>query len=278
MGQHYLPRKYLRGFAKGNTIWVHDKAQRRSFPSQPKSVANETNMYGDAAEEFLATKVEDPALEALDAVRTRKVLTTSGRAVLARYVVALWRRVPRARQFVQELIPAQAESTRAEVHAALNLLLSHDASLCEAVARKHLETDEIVDRMTADGGIEIWQKMLTTHQSLRVEQTLLAMNWTFLTSDEVAFVTGDNPVFFFEHEGIGSPNSELTVPLSASVSLWASHGPRKYGHFVAARPFAAREINRRTASKSTRYVFDRDNAPWILQVLQKESHHHHRLR
>jgi hypothetical protein len=179
---------------------------------------------------------------------------------------------------VRDLIPTQAESTRSEVHAALNQLQHQDPSLAEVIARKHREADEIVNRMTSDGGIEIWQKMLTSHQSLRVEQTLLGMNWTFLTSDDVPSITGDNPVFFFEHEGIGNPSSELTVPLSTTVSLWASHGLRKYGHYVTARPFAAREINRRTASRATRYVFDRDNAPWILPVLVKESHHHLRLR
>ncbi|MFG6467664.1 DUF4238 domain-containing protein [Pelomonas baiyunensis] len=278
MGHHYLPQKYLNGFVREKRIWVHDRLDRRSFPSQPKSVANETDMYGSEVEAFLATQVEDPALEVLDAVRARKQFGAGERSALARYVVALWRRVPRAREFVRQLMPSQAEATRAEVHAALDNLLQTNPAQADLIARKHQEADQIVDRMGSTGGVEIWQKMLTTHQSTNVERALLNMSWSFLISEEVPYITGDNPVFFFEREGIGRPDSELTVPLSSSVALWAFNGRSKYPLYVAARPYAAREVNRRTIAKATRYVFDRDNAPWILPALMKPSHQHHRLR
>jgi hypothetical protein len=62
MGYHYIPQFYLKGFANENVIWVHDRKDRRSFASQPKSVANETDMYPDGTAKgvgfalFAATK------------------------------------------------------------------------------------------------------------------------------------------------------------------------------------------------------------------------------
>ena len=50
MGHHYVPRFYLRGFAHDERIWAYDKESGRHFPTQVKSIANETGMYSDDLE------------------------------------------------------------------------------------------------------------------------------------------------------------------------------------------------------------------------------------
>ena len=83
MGHHYLPQFYLRGFADGNTVWVHDRLERRSFPSQPKSIANENKLYSDEIEQHLANDVEDPAKPATEALRNSQALDSNQRSALA---------------------------------------------------------------------------------------------------------------------------------------------------------------------------------------------------
>ncbi len=52
MGDHYVPRYYLKGFSQndGKTIYVYDKTERRSFKTQVKSIANETDFYSPEVE------------------------------------------------------------------------------------------------------------------------------------------------------------------------------------------------------------------------------------
>ena len=56
MGDHYVPRYYLKGFTKddGKRIWVYDKNERRSFATQVQSIANETAFYSPEVERYLA--------------------------------------------------------------------------------------------------------------------------------------------------------------------------------------------------------------------------------
>ena len=71
MGHHYLPKHYLLGFADGVKLWGHDVTAARLFPTQVKSVANETEMYTEELESHLANVVEGPAQGVIDRVRKR---------------------------------------------------------------------------------------------------------------------------------------------------------------------------------------------------------------
>ena len=104
------------------------------------------------------------------------------------------------------------------------------------------------------------------------------MNWLFLRSQADQFLTGDNPVFFFEHEGIGKPTSELTFPLSSNLALWATRLPRPSMQYLAASPAGVREINRRTAHNSVRFVYSKANEPWVLPFVLKKQWRLTRLR
>jgi hypothetical protein len=271
MGHHYLPQFYLRGFADGNTVWVHDRKGHRSFPSQPKSIANENKFYTDEIERYFANEVEGPAESAIAALRARQGLDSSQRGALAHYVLALWMRVPEGRERVNAGVPEVAESIRKEWHAELDGIMATApewASLAEALK----VGSEIIEKFKTEPPPEVWHQYLDRESRSKAAAVLLSMNWQLLLSPQAEFLTSDNPVFFFQHDGIDTPKSELTIPISSSVLLWAHRQPTRGTLYLEAPREAIRVLNRRVASNATRFVFSRRNEPWMLPFACKRDH------
>jgi hypothetical protein len=272
MGHHYLPQFYLRGFADGNTVWVHDRKDRRSFPSQPKAIANENRLYSEELEQHLANEVEEPANSAIKTLRDRQSLTSDQRIALAHYIVSLWKRVPGGRSRVYASVPDIAESVRQELHTQLDAatVLSPELELL-AAARKS-QVSEIIEKFKEDPPAELWHQNLARESSPGVVEALLSMQWRVLVSEKNEYLTSDNPVFFFQHEGIGRPSSELTLPLSSSVLIWASRQQSSGPFYLPASRPAIRALNRRVVFNSTRYVFSNRSEPWMLPFVCKTDH------
>lgn len=277
MGHHYVPQYYLRGFAVGDSIWAYDKTLKRSFPSQVKSIANENSMYSEELESYLATHVEDPAKEAISKLRTEGRISTKERHALAQYIVVMWKRVPRARSRAFERLPEVTRELEEELGAQIDQLVAEDPSLADKAEARRSEISAILERQRKNPAPEIWYRSLDAEGGSKVVDALLSMNWIFLHSRQ-QFLTCDNPVFFFEHEGISKPTSELTFPISSSVALWASRLPRPNMHHVAVSPTGLREINRRTVHNSTRFVYAQENETWILPFVLKRHWQITRLR
>jgi hypothetical protein len=279
MGKHYLPQAYLKGFENDERLWAYDRVEERSFRSQAKSVANETNMYSDELEGVLAARIEDPAKLAIDKARARQSIDEDDRRALATYAVCLWKRVPGARVRVAAALPEVGENVRNELHRQLETELAAKPHLAELAASRRAEINHYVERYVNERADEIWQLTLQEGQSAAVIDAMLAMDWRFLISTDEQFLTCDNPVYFHRHEGIGNAESELTIPLSSGVALWATRqrqvNPAQY--LVASRQ-AVLEINRRTAASATRYVFAASDSPWILPFVCKTGHRLTRLR
>ena len=277
MGHHYVPQFYLRGFSVNNTIWVHDRVEKRTFGSQPKTVANETNMYTEEIEQHLANAVEDPAKPAIEKIRERKRLTEDERQALANYVIALWKRVPEGRTRVAERMPEVAAEVRSNLHDELTAAAAADPRLVALAESRKEQVNRIIATYESDPPPDIWQQSLGKDSSARVVDSLLSMEWRFLYSDREQFVACDNPVFFFAHEGIGRPTSELSIPFSSSVALWASRRSGGKPLYMQAAPAAVRELNRRSASNATRFLYSERNEPWILPFVCKKQYSLNRL-
>ena len=108
MGDRYIPQHYLKGFAQngGKRIWVYDKKDGRSFPTQVKSIANETGFYSPDTELYLANEIEGPANSVLDKIRERHPLSDNDNSVLADYMVVMIKRVPQGKMLFRERAPA----------------------------------------------------------------------------------------------------------------------------------------------------------------------------
>lgn len=272
MGHHYVPKFYLRGFADNDKIWVHDRKENRSFLSQPKSVANETGMYPDDLERVLEQEVERPAMQGIEKVASRLSINPEDREALAKYMVFLWRRVPRGRQRVAEHTPKVADEVKAEILGAIEELSKSDPSLEEIAALRRLQVEDIISRVKENPPHELWHKGLMDHGSTRLIDSLLSMNWRFIYTKRHQFMTCDNPLFFFESTGIGHPQSEVTLPFSSQVALWATRRATSEGQYIEAPTSMVKEINRRTAYNATRFVYSKSNESWMLPFVKKENH------
>ncbi len=278
MGHHYVPKFYLRGFESEGTIWTFDKKSGNAFPSQAKSIANETDLYSDELESYLANTIEEPAKPVLLKIRAREPLTESDRVALARYIVALWKRVPKARQRAIDRMPEVATEVQENLNSELESLAELDPNKRAQVEELKQRVAEIIARHISAPPPSAWHHSIQSESGPRILEATLSMNWSFLISEKNQFLSGDNPVFFFEHEGIGKPTSEITLPFSSTVALWASRGAAPNGRYLSAQPSAVKEINRRTAYNSVRFVYASRNEAWIKPFLDRGDWRLTRLR
>ena len=120
--------------------------------------------------------------------------------------------------------------------------------------------------------------MLTSDALPQIRAILPAMTWVFFAPDKKQhFITSDNPIFFFKGMGIGKPESEITFPLSSTITLWATWRNLKEG-YIPAKDACIREINRRTASIATRYVYYSEEAQWVVNLINKKIFRLNRLK
>lgn len=271
MGNHYLPQHYLRGFAPppGISIWAHDRKLARTVLARIRDVGHETNLYPDALEQALNIDVEQPGNAVLDKIRAQQPLSPADRTALARYMVTLWKRVPRARQRVAERVPAALDELHQGIRKGLDDLVQTDPTLAERAEARKQEVAQIVEKFKVRPPPEIWHHSISTYDSSVVTDMLEAMTWRVCVSSTGGVVTGDNPVFFFENEGIKNPRAEVSFPIATNCVLWATWRPLPTGEYLDLPIKVLHEFNRRTVSNAVRFVFSITEEEWILTMLAK---------
>lgn len=268
MGKHEIPQYYLRGFASDHErtlIWQFGKQGEAPLEIPIRVAAQRRDFYPEDVEKFLAEAVEGPANPILDQLREQRVLDGEQRWVFARYVLAMSRRTSFNRDWLLEnVIPEVLEKRFPEL---LEQLPKHqDAirSLQEAwTERLPPELDPSETRPNL--GEEVIAGMCL-------------MTWRFLVAEGPSyFMTGDNPVFYDRHLGMGKPTSELTFPLSTRVALWLTWRSDLEERFYPTPQGAVREVNRRTAHGATRMLFYHKAAPWVGVLASRKKHRLTRL-
>lgn len=272
MGDHYVPRYYLKGFSleDGKTIWVYDKNERRCFTTQVKSIANETDFYSPAVEEYLANSIEGPANDVLKKIRDRAEISADDKQVLSAYMICMMKRVPKGKERLKEHAPGAAEKVREAIEILLKVAAVNQPERAEVIQKRRAEIGKIIDKYAKEPPREFWLTNMPPEKSPRVLAALSGMTWRFLTFDGYpAFLTSDNPLFFFTSMGIGNPESEVTFPISTHIALWATwRRDLKEGYFPTSSQ-VVKELNRRTCSIATRYVFHSKREEWVLPLLTK---------
>jgi hypothetical protein len=90
------------------------------------------------------------------------------------------------------------------------------------------------------------------------------------TATKTQFLTADNPAYFFESLGIGTPNSELTFPLNSRLAIFGSwQGPQRALLWFEARLQLIKEANRRLCVGAERFIFCTEPAEWIRVLARK---------
>lgn len=272
MGDHYVPKYYLKGFSQndGKTIYVYDKTERRCFATQVKSIANETDFYSPEIEKYLSNIIETPANDVLKKIREKVAISANEKQILSAYMTCMMKRVPKGKEKLKELAPRTTEAVRQKIDILLNMVATEQPDKNELIEKRRAEIGEIIDRYAKDPSKGIWLTNMPPEKSPRVVAALSSMTWQFLTFDGYpAFLSSDNPLFFFTDMGIGKAESEVTFPISSNITLWATWRlDLKEGYFPT-NTQVVKELNCRTCSIATRYVFHSESEDWVLPLLTK---------
>jgi len=270
MRNHYLPRKYLKGFTNSTTskLWVYTK-EGKVFPSSTNNTAVEKGYYSDDLEQYLADEVENPANDVLEKIRSHHGISNDEKIEFARYLAAMMKRVPRGKERVKNLMPVVTEDVRKEMIRDIDSLTTRFPQAAQKTNDFKNEANRILDKYLHERPDHIWQDVIPPHQTSQTIDALAQMTWQFLTFDKPAIFTSDNPVFYFEEIGIGKPESELTFPLSSHILLWATwRSDLEEGYFPTTMQ-AVKESNRRVAHNATKYIYHAREESWILPFLKK---------
>jgi hypothetical protein len=233
------------------------------------NVAQETGFYSRELEAVLSVQIEGPANPVLDKLRARESISAEEKLVLSTYMITMLKRVPESQMRVKrstlEMIPTVFDKLDEELAARLQA----DPAMEETIAKHREEAGRVRLQYETNLPRDFWLKLVLPQTASRALATLNAMTWRFLTYDKnSAFLTSDNPVYFHSGLGIGHPDSEVSFPISRDVVLWATW--RGQEGFYGTGKHAVREINRRTASAATRYVFFSHEEAWVANLVRRK--------
>ena len=267
MGHHYLPQYYLKGFSNNNDfIWAYDKCSGEKFNTQIKNVANITNLYSTAFEQYMADNIEGPANIVLDKIRNKRPIDENDKKILSGYILAIWKRVPEALERFKNAAPEVGDKVYKKI-------IEDSAIMDSQEPEKNKEKIKaIIDDLTNNPPKDLWEDNIPPERTPRAVATFNSMIWKFLVIDDnntEIFLTCDNPVFIFRDIGIGNERSEVTFPISSKIALfttWSNDLPQDY---IPITKQAIREINRRTVNNASRYVFHSRDEYWIQPFVKR---------
>ena len=270
MGHHYVPQKYLRGFAEaGNAgaIWMYDKKLRKFTNPSIKSVAQESRFYSADVEQQLNELVEKPANKVLDKLRNQEKIGDTDRVHLGVYIATMLKRVPKRRAKAFSMLPDILEKTIKEVRAEIQEWgnITQNKELFE---RRLLEIEMAEKSLQSKTPKSIIEQIRQPWASEQMIGLVCAMPWRIARSTRLDFfLTSDNPVYFFEAYGIGTPKSELTFPISTDLALFAGwQGEQNSTTYIQSRPALVREANKRLISGAERFVFSHRLENWVAKI------------
>ena len=258
MGQHYVPKYYLNGFtglSDSPYIYVYEKGAKEILRTNIKNVANENRRWSEKVEKYLSNQIEIPAQPVFEKIRNRRSITQNDKNILSAYMVVLIERVPKAQQRIKANFPKIREKTYKDLEIEIQRLIEQNPTKSNILEHNLQLLQSIMKTDFDEFPMENWYEHLNPNILPGVYKILPTMTWTFLkTNTSLSFLTSDNPVFFFEWLGIGRPESELTFPISSDICLLATWARVKEGYITTTEAII-KEINRRSASSATRYVY-----------------------
>ena len=275
MGDHYIPQYYLKGFASsGNDmVWVYEKGGLLKFQSQIKNIAHETDYYSPEVERYLANEIEDPANSVIKKIRDRKQLTQSEKEKLAIYMVVMLKRVPQSKIRMKKMAPAVAQSLQQKWDKEISKLILENPSQTDLFEKRRAEIKANLNKYSKNLPKDFWLELIPPERTPNIVKVIPKMTWLFLTCETFpAFLTCDNPVFYFQGIGVGKLESEITFPISSNIVLWATWRSGIQEGYSQIKNQAIKEINRRTATNATRFIYHAKDEDWIPRFINKQEH------
>ena len=97
MGDHYIPRKYLKGFTEApdsDFIFCFVKNESRFYKVNIIRIAQENNLNLPSVEQYLSNDIEDPCKLIFDKIAEKTNLDENEKLCFAKYIVLLIMRNP----------------------------------------------------------------------------------------------------------------------------------------------------------------------------------------
>jgi hypothetical protein len=296
---HITPAFYLRGFTcpeegRRSFIWVYE----RGLPYKPGYI--KTGVYNPCQRPVTATgfewdyyafekpdgsgwdyetyenhleKIEDAAKPAILRLRRHELVEGADRMALATYMAVMLKRVQRRRDWADGMWPEfirefeQGSKVLEQLDAYEKNTSPSDTKRLANIARMRAEYTGLMNQYKSAHSIprHILLPILTGQS--KIPPALHDMNWRLLVCDKGEFfLTSDNPLWFDEQRGIGSQRLEVLFPVSSDAVLVITRKAVAEGVFGAGR-HVVEEVNRRSATRATRYLYGRQPEAWAVKLL-----------
>lgn len=275
MGHHYIPQYYLKGFTPpdNDMIWVYEKGGSLKYSANIKKIAQKTNYYSPELERYLANEIENPANSVIKKIRDRKQLTQSEKEKLAIYMVVMLKRVPQSKIRMKKTAPVVAQSLQQKWDKEISKLILENPSQTDLFEKRRTEIKANLEKYSKNLPKDFWLELIPPERTPNIVKVIPKMTWLFLTCEKFpAFLTCDNPVFYFQGIGVGKPESEITFPISSNIVLWGTWRNDIQEGYSPIKNQAIREINRRTATNATRFIYHARDEEWIPRFINKQEH------
>jgi hypothetical protein len=274
MGHHYLPQRLLQEFSEdGVGLWALDMTADGSEKLLPiKGIANEPRMNLPSVEKRLNLEVEIPFNNLLESLGSRITLDLQERQAIARYVMTMYRRVPRGRARSAAAVPNVAEVNERAALASideLERLAPHERDLAEK-GRANIKA--IFRKIQSQDPTWLWQATLLPDVFSRVITLLSQMSWAYLRAPaERQLLIGDSPVLFDESRGLAHEGAELIFPIGSGAVLVATWRIGERWTRGKLRAQQVNAINAWSVRAAERWIYFRRNERWIEPMCKARS-------
>ena len=102
----------------------------------------------------------------------------------------------------------------------------------------------------------MWKMTQEINPDTPILWALSKMNWKFIVTCDMNFLTSDNPVFYSKKIEIEDSDFEVCFPISNKILLWATWGNGDSIDYFDVSNQVVKEMNWRTVSNSQRFIFN----------------------
>jgi hypothetical protein len=188
-------------------------------------------------------------------------------------MVVMLKRVPQSKISMKKMAPAVAQSLQQKWDKEISKSILENPSQTELLEKRRAEIKANLEKYLKNIPKDLWLELIPPERTPKIVKVIPEMRWLFLTCDKFpAFLTCDNPVFYFQGIGVGKPESEITFPISSNIVLWATWRSYIQEGYSPIKNQAIKEINRRTATNATRFIYHAKDEYWIPRFINKQEH------
>lgn len=271
MGHHFVPQAHLRRFEcpeRPGFVWMYDRVQRIFSQLPIKIAAQSREYYAPEVESGLAETIEGPANVAVEKLRQQEPLNNSERTSISLYLLTMATRGPRRRRkALEEIAPKALDSTIKELETEIKAWIEESGG--DPRAHAHLkELEQCREKFSKTPPQNIVDMVRTPFWSERTLLCVHNMIWRIVPAQSPTFfLTCDTPTHLSEWAGVGTPESELTFPISKEIALIGSHtGPAASIEYLPPQADLVAEVNRRIVNCTERFVFSHAKEGWIAEL------------